>query len=61
MTDCRIHAFYKPTLQWYRLVQDDEGRIAYLKVDESEIRKGDARTEIPEHCGMVGTEWKLVN
>lgn len=52
--DVRVYAFSPKKNQWYRLVQDYDGRIAYLRVEESEIRKGDAKTEIPDHAMMVG-------
>lgn len=54
MFDCRFYAFYPVTAQWYRLVQDEEGRVAYLKVGESEIRKADFRFVVPEYSGMIG-------
>lgn len=54
MHDVRVYAFYSKNGQWYRLIQDDDGRIAYLKVEADAMRKGDLRIGIPEHASLAG-------
>ena len=51
MQNVRVYAVHEG--QWYRTIQDDDGRHAYVPVDESEIMPGDIRTEMGGHCVMV--------
>ena len=52
MYDVRLFAKHKDKI--YRVVQDDEGRIAYLPSRENEMRPSDMMGKIPDHSFMVG-------
>jgi hypothetical protein len=52
MHDVRVFVQHKETL--YRLIQDDEGRVAYRRADQSEVRKADVVGTLPESAVLVG-------
>lgn len=52
MHDIRLFAQHRENL--YRVVQDDDGRIAYIPADKSEMRHGDLLSKIPDSAFMCG-------
>jgi hypothetical protein len=56
--DVRVIIRDVKTNQLYLAVCDDDGREAYIPIDEAEVRKGDMRLQFPSHTSAVSASAK---
>jgi hypothetical protein len=53
MIDVRVIVQDQQSKKFYKIVADDDGRLAFIFIEEKDIRKGDTRISLPPG-GMVG-------